>query len=124
MIAPLRLQVVTPVETLLDVEPVQYIRLRLADGGGLSIYPGHAPLLAETVAGAVCYTDAAGTHEIELEAGILSITPQGVTILAPGALHAAGEASARPDAEREVRFERLAATLLETLRAESELSDG
>jgi len=51
----LRLTVLTPAETLLEVEGVKWVRVQLADGGGISIWPGHAPLLAETVAAALHY---------------------------------------------------------------------
>jgi hypothetical protein len=46
----LRLIVTTPAETILDVPDVRWVQARLADGGGIGIWPGHAPLLAETVA--------------------------------------------------------------------------
>lgn len=123
MIEPLHFVVLTPAETLLDVELVQHIQLWLADGGGLSIYPGHAPLLAKTLGGEARYTDNNGTHEIELEPGILRITREKVMILVPGKLQAEQEAAVAPGEEREARFERLAATLLEALRSEPELAD-
>ena len=123
MIEPLHLVVLTPVEMLLDVESIQQIQVWLADAGGLSIYPGHAPLLAETMGGEVRYTDNDGTHEIELEPGVLRITRERVMILVPGVLQRDQEALVPPDAEREARFERLAATLLEALRKEPVLTD-
>ena len=51
----MRLTVLTPAETLLEVEGVKWVRVQLADGGRISIWPGHAPLLAETVAAALRY---------------------------------------------------------------------
>jgi F0F1-type ATP synthase epsilon subunit len=123
LIEPLRLVVRTPAETLLDSSPVQQIHLRLADGGGLGIYPGHAPLLAETAGGAITYVDEGGEQTLELEAGILQITPAAVLILVPGAWsQAEPSASAEAQAQRERRFKRLAATLLEMLREEPELT--
>ena len=53
----MRLTVLTPAETLLEVEGVKWVRVQLADGGGISIWPGHAPLLAETVAAELRYAD-------------------------------------------------------------------
>jgi len=123
LIGPLHFVIMTPAEPLLDVEPVEHIQLWLADGGGLSIYPGHAPLLAETQGGAVQYTDENGTHEIELEPGILRITRDRVMILVPGSLQEDQAPPAKPDTDREARFERLAATLLEAMQAEPELTD-
>jgi len=113
LIAPLHFVVLTPTEVLLDATPVQWIRLRLADGGLLSIHPGHAPLLAETVEGAVHWATADETHKLELQAGVLWITPEKVVVLVPGALGREQAESVSVDQERELRFERLARTLLD-----------
>jgi len=122
LIEPFHFVVLTPAETLLDVSMIQRIQLRIADGGGLSIYPGHAPLLAETLSGAVTYVNEGGEHQIEVEAGILHVTPEQVLILVPGALqHGERERPAVREA-RDRRFERLASTLLEMLREEPELT--
>ncbi|MEA3397653.1 MAG: hypothetical protein U9R05_09360 [Chloroflexota bacterium] len=118
---PLQLTVLTPVETLLEVTGVSCVQLRLADGAGLSIYPGHAPLLAETVAGPLRYTTASGEHASALEAGILHITLDGVTLFTPGALlSGTGEPG---DAGQMARFDRLAGVLFAALQAESEGRD-
>ena len=69
----MHLQILTPAEALLEVEEAQRIHVRLADGTGLSIYPGHAPLLAETVTAPVRYVDASGEHEFDAEGGILEV---------------------------------------------------
>jgi F0F1-type ATP synthase epsilon subunit len=79
-IEPLGLRVITPIETIVKAEDVAWVRVTLADEGGLGIYPGHAPLLAETLAGALRYADAAGEHVVELSAGILSIQKDVVTV--------------------------------------------
>jgi F0F1-type ATP synthase epsilon subunit len=118
MIESLRLTVLTPAETLLDVERVAWVQVQLADGGGIGIWPGHAPLLAETVAAPLRYADALGEHALDLEAGILQIERDGVTIFTSGL---AGQAiSARPpDEDQEgARFDRLARALLTTLGAQ------
>jgi F0F1-type ATP synthase epsilon subunit len=122
LIEPLHFVVRTPTETLLDVTPVRRIQLRLADGGRLSIYPGHAPLLAETAGGAIAYTDGGGDAEIEVEAGILRITSKQVLVLVPGTLAHGEQAPGQTSDAREHRFERLAATLLEMLHEEPELA--
>ena len=119
---PLQLIVLTPVETLLEVTGVSRVQVRLADGVGLSIYPGHAPLLAETFAGPLRYTTASGEHTLALEAGILHITPDGVMLFTPGALlSGTGEPV---DAGEMVRFDRLAGALFAALQAGSEGRDG
>ncbi len=119
---PLQLTALTPVETLLEVTGVTQAQVRLADGAGLSIYPGHAPLLAETVAGPLRYSDASGEHTLALEAGILHITPGGVTLFTPGALLSG---TGEPVGNGEVaRFDRLAGVLFTALQAGSEGRDG
>lgn len=79
-IEPLNLRVITPVETVVKAEGVAWVRVTLADEGGLGIYPGHAPLLAETLAGSLRYADEVGEHDIDLTAGILSIQKDVVTV--------------------------------------------
>jgi len=80
VIKPLRLMVLTPAKTLLEVEEATWVQARLADGGGISVYPGHAPLLAETVTAPLRYADGSGEHALDLEAGILQVDRDGVTI--------------------------------------------
>jgi F0F1-type ATP synthase epsilon subunit len=79
-----RLMVLTPAQTLLDVEEAAWVQTRLADGGGIGIYPGHAPLIAETVTAPLRYADPSGEHVLDLEAGILQVDHTGVTILTSG----------------------------------------
>jgi F0F1-type ATP synthase epsilon subunit len=77
----LRLTVLTPGKTLLDTRGVAWVKARLTDGAGIGIWPLHAPLVAETVRGRVNYADEAGEHSLDLEAGILQVDGDGVTIL-------------------------------------------
>ena len=67
------LRIVTPAETLLDQANVSWVQAQLADGG-IGIWPGHAPLLAELTTGLLRYADEAGEQELVLEGGILHIT--------------------------------------------------
>jgi len=80
VIKRLRLMVLTPARTLLEVEGVAWVQVRLSDGGPIGIYPGHAPLLAETVTAPLRYADEAGEHTLGLEAGILQVDRDGVTV--------------------------------------------
>ena len=80
----LRLAVLTPGETLLDARGVAWVKARLTDGGGIGIWPLHAPLVGETVSGRMRYADEAGEHWLDLEAGILQVDGDGVTILTSG----------------------------------------
>ncbi len=111
-IEPLRLTVLTPAETLLEAEGVAWVQVRLADGGGIGIYPGHAPLLAETVAAPLVYQDAAGEHRLMLDAGILSVERGGVTLFTQPAAEVV-------ERETEAHFQRLAEELLLALKAQA-----
>ncbi|HNT78151.1 MAG TPA: hypothetical protein PKH77_24320 [Anaerolineae bacterium] len=82
---PLRLTVLTPNGLLLDETEVAWVQAQLADGGGLGIYPGHAPLLAETEAAALRYAVAGKERQTErLEAGILRVNGGEVRLLTSG----------------------------------------
>jgi len=113
VIKPLRLTVLTLAETLLDVEEVAWVRARLADGGGISIYPGHAPLLAETVTAPLRYANGSGEHVLELEAGILQVDRDGVTIFTSGLTQ-----TSTSEVSEDKRFDRLARTLLTAMPAQ------
>jgi F0F1-type ATP synthase epsilon subunit len=118
MIEPLRLTVLTPTQTLLDVRGVAWIQVQLADGGGIGIWPGHAPLLAETVAAPLRYADALGEHALDLEAGILQIARDSVTIFTSGLTRQAVTAQPPDEDQEGARFDRLAQALLATLGAQ------
>jgi hypothetical protein len=96
---PLRLVVWTPSETLLDVEPLDWVHVELADERSLTIWPGHLPMLGWTVAAAVRYADAEGEHETVLPPGIVQMEASTVTVFLSGE---AGESAMGP-----VRFDRL-----------------
>lgn len=110
---PLRLTVLTPAEMIWQAELVRWIQVQLADGGGLGIWPGHAPLLAETVTAPLRYADDAGEQAINLAAGILQIAAGEVTIFTSGFVEA-DTAKERSGAERSVvqGYGRLIRTLL------------
>ena len=115
----LRFVVLTPERTLLDVTGVRKVRILLSDGAWLSVYPGHAPLLAEAVAGAVTYVTDAGEREIALTESIVRIGNGAVTIFTGGL---AGDASilsvdAGAAEDKGVEFDRLAQVLMVTLGA-------
>jgi F-type H+-transporting ATPase subunit epsilon len=127
VIKPLRLLVLTPAKTLLDLAEVAWVQVQLSDGGGIGIYPGHAPLLAETVTAPLRYADELGEHALDLEAGILQVEGDGVTIFTSG-LAQTSEVSetARLSSPKSsevsegTRFDRLARALLTTLQAQPE----
>ena len=77
----LTLRILSPEGTILEVDEASSINVPLADGGGIGIRPGHAALIAETVEGSVHYLTSAGKNQIQISAGILSISENVVTIL-------------------------------------------
>jgi F0F1-type ATP synthase epsilon subunit len=103
----LRLRVWSPAETMVDVEGVQWVHVELDRARPLTIWPGHAPLLAETSAKPVRYADDTGTHAVDLPAGMLQLRGNEVLILVEGAL--------QPSSEDGEHFERLTDALLETV---------
>jgi F-type H+-transporting ATPase subunit epsilon len=94
----LRLSILTPTEPVVLADDIAWLQARLADGGSIGIWPGHAPLIAETVCGPVRYSDGSGEHRVELQAGLLHVESGGVVILVPGVLEA--DAPADPDQGR------------------------
>ena len=103
----LRLMALTPSETLIDVENVEWVHVELVGRKGLTVWPGHAPLVAETAAEAVRYSDHMGSHAVDLPPGILQV--EGSTV----AFFVAGNVGERVwPQEEKVRLDRLIETLL------------
>lgn len=113
----LRFSVLTPDSTLLDVANVRQVRLRLADHGWLSIYPRHAPLLGETLAGPVTYTTAEGDETVSLSESILQIFENDVTLFSGSKLTASAAQSGTEGEADAAHFDRLARVLMQSLQA-------
>jgi len=109
--------VLTPAEALLDVEGVAWVQAHLADGGGIGIYPGHAPLLAESLTAPLRYADGSGEHTLDLEAGILQVGHGSVTVFTSGPAQPCAGSEPAQGSEDE-RFDRLARTLLMVMQAQ------
>jgi F-type H+-transporting ATPase subunit epsilon len=109
------LTVMTPAEMLLDAKEVVWVQARLI-GGGIGIYPGHAPLLAETVTAPLRYADPSGEYTLDLETGILQVGGSSVTIFTSGIQ--TSEVSETSEVLNDERFDRLAEALLVALRAQ------
>jgi len=119
VIKPLRLTVLTPAETLIEAKEVKWVQAQLADGSGISIWPGHAPLLGKTITASLRYADEAGEHACNLEAGILQVGRDGVTIFTSGLAPPPGSEPAGDSA----RLERLAEALFAPSSSQPGLSD-
>lgn len=114
-----RLRVRNPVETLLESDQTEWVHLRLADGTGLTVYPGHAPLLAETVTTQLRYANETGEHAFNAEAGILQVKGNQVTVFtsSEAEVETTPDPSPVPEARR---FERLARQLRAKLEGETD----
>lgn len=112
------LTVLTPERALLETAGVTLVQAQLADGGPIGIYPDHAPLLAETVTAPLRYADASGEHTIDLDAGILQVNSEGVTVFASSRIQGGRETSQVLEDDR--HFDQLAKDLLTTLDAQPE----
>jgi len=119
MAGTLDLRVLNPAETLLEVQEAAWVHLRLADGTGITIYPGHAPLLAETVTAPLRYADDAGEHVYNVEAGILQVKRDDVRLFTSGESELETPDAASLSSE-EHKFERLARELRQRLHHEEE----
>jgi len=115
----LRLTVMTPAETLREVEDAAWVHLRLADGTGLTVYPGHMPLLAETIRAPIRYAEGADEHTLNAEAGILRVDGGAVTVFTSGEAELEASVPA-PASSEERKFERLAQELRESLGREDD----
>ena len=118
MAASLHLSVITPDRVLLQVEGARRVRLRLSDQAWLSVYPYHAPLLAEVLPGPLQYDTELETGEIQIGAAILYVAENVVTVLTSGQREEP-DAEASPVAVAEAqRFDRLARELMAALQAQ------
>jgi len=111
-----QLLVLTPERTLLHADNVRWVKTQLADGGGIGIWPGHAPLLAESVAAPLHYADDLGEHSLLLDAGVLLIAPDRVTIYTMGLADREVVAGAPTGSGEEKHFARLAEALVTILQ--------
>jgi F0F1-type ATP synthase epsilon subunit len=103
----LRLTVLTPSETVVEADQVQWVHVKLVGAKALTIWPEHAPLLAETASEALRYVDASGEHATDLPAGVLQVRDNTVTLFLAGTL----SEQSWPEEEGE-RYDRLAETML------------
>ena len=103
----LRLAIVTPTRAFVETDADSVV----APGseGELGLLPGHAPLLATLKPGVVRYTGGGRTARVAIGGGLVEVTQERVTVLAPSA-----EAPEQIDpAEAEQRRTRAAAALSE-----------
>ena len=118
MPADLRFTVLTPSGPLVQDQEVSKVRVRLVDGGLLSVYPYHDPLIAETMPGRVLYVSEGSEEHLQLNGGIFFVCENTVTLYTSGRV---GEESDQVGVENGwegmERFDRLTEVLLSTLQA-------
>jgi len=119
----LRLTVLTPDRVLLAVETATKVRMKLADDAWLSVYPDHAPLIAEVLPGPVQYDTDAESGELSIAEGIVQVTEGQVTVLTSG--YQRETDAPETHAASDQQFDRLAEQLLMSLQAQpnSEVAD-
>jgi len=78
----LRLHVLAPEQTILEVESVGWVRLCLVNGERISIHPRHAPLAAETAYGELEYAQGGLTHRVLVGPALLRVQNDEVVLFA------------------------------------------
>jgi F0F1-type ATP synthase epsilon subunit len=73
MTESLQLTVVTAEGIVHDVADISSVRLKLKGDVGLSLYPGHAPIIAELLPGAIVYYTNEQEARVNLPAGIMQL---------------------------------------------------
>jgi len=122
----LRLTVLTPDRVLLAVDSATKVRMKLADDVWLSVYPNHAPLIAEVLPGPVQYDTDAESGELLIAEGILQVTEGQVTVLTSGHQRGTrGPEAHLPETHvaSDQQFDRLARELLMSLQAQQDFAD-
>lgn len=107
----LNLLILSPVETILNIDKVQSIRVRLKGDSWLSIYPGHAPLLAELMPDKLVYSIDGSQAEVNITSGIMKVSKNQVTVFVSDPQNSA----AIGHNDQQDRFDTLARKLMETM---------
>ena len=80
----LTLRILSPDGISIEETGLNDIRVPLADGGSIGIKPGHTPLIAETIRGAIRFSSETEEQSIEIHPGVLDIRDNTVIILTAG----------------------------------------
>ena len=108
----LTLVVVTPEKKLLEVE-TKSVRVLLADGVSMGILPGHAKLIAATLAGDLDYLDIQGSKsQIKLGSGILLVDNDLVQVMT----NVLYEEYSEEDKEEDNLMDRITREIIEKLK--------
>ena len=80
----MRLIIQTAEEVLFDEENIGDIRLPMGGGGSIGVHPGHHPLIGEIGRGRVLYGQDELIEETAVEAGIVLVENDVITIFTSG----------------------------------------
>ena len=111
----LNLTVLSPDEVILETGDVGKVRVLLRDDSWLSVFPGHAPLLAEIISCKLEYTVNDDVVGLLMSSGILKISENQVTIYLSKASQNEDMAIER---EKVDRFDKLTRKLMHSLDAQ------
>lgn len=106
----LTLKILTPQGIILDINGLISVTLPLLDQIPIGIRPGHAPLIAETSRGKIKYRSKDEENEIVIDAGVVKIRANLITILTSGKVNEEKSAFA---AEKLATYDRLMSTLMD-----------
>lgn len=114
----LNLRIFSPDGISIEKTDLTAVNVPLADGGSIGIKPGHAPLIAETVRGAIRFRYESGEDSIEVHPGVLEIIDNLVIILTAGKVSSQADFVAKP---AQMDFTRLMQTLVSELQPDDHL---
>ena len=80
----MRLIIQTAEEVLFDEDNIRDIRLPMGDGGSIGVHPEHHPLIGEIGRGLVMYGQDEPIEETAVEAGIVLVEKDVITIFTSG----------------------------------------
>ena len=70
----MKLTIATPEEEIVYLESVEWVHVKLSNGFPISIYPGHAPLIAQIISCDIRYLKNNREHQVEISDGILNVS--------------------------------------------------
>jgi F0F1-type ATP synthase epsilon subunit len=111
------LKVLTPEGMVFTKMGLDAVNIPLADGSPIGIRPGHAPLIAETIKGAVRYRSINQEDEIHLHAGVLEIREDVIMLLTAGEIQNTPEVLGEPVI---IEYYRLMKTLIQQIQTEDQ----
>lgn len=115
----LTLKIFSPNGLIHEMTDLSAINVPLVNGYPLGIHPGHAPLIAGTVQGAIRYRSNNQGNELGLHAGILSIRDNNVVIFTAGEL---GKDDQEQISTESIKYSRLMETLVNKMHSGEEKS--